>query len=318
MKSTLDTLTGRLRMKQLQLLLALDEHQSLHQAAAAMAMTQSAASKSLQELEGMLEAPLFERSRRGMRPNAFGHCVIRHARQLVADLGAMCEEVAGIRAGSGGRLAIGVIMGAVPDVLVPALEQLGQAHPDLALEIIEDTSLRLLGLLDDGHVDLVIGRSLVSDEPAKYHYHPLGDEQVAVVVGHSHPAPRARSMGFADLADYRWITYAGHMPMHALLRRELDLAGVSFPANAISTSSAFVTVTMLQRDPGLVSLLPIGVAALFARQKMLRILPVRLQSRQETFGIVTRRGGALSASARQLVAILKSVPRTSAEAAAEV
>ncbi|MNT74677.1 hypothetical protein D3C72_2135160 [compost metagenome] len=106
--------------------------------------------------------------------------------------------------------------------------------------------------------------------------------------------------------------------MHALLRRELDLAGVSFPANAISTSSAFVTVTMLQRDPGLVSLLPIGVAALFARQKMLRILPVRLQSRQETFGIVTRRGGALSASARQLVAILKSVPRTSAEAAAEV
>ena len=72
-------------------------------ATAAMAMTQSAASKSLQELEGMLEAPLFERSRRGMRPNAFGHCVIRHARQLVADLSAMCEEVAGIRAGSVAR-----------------------------------------------------------------------------------------------------------------------------------------------------------------------------------------------------------------------
>ena len=189
MKSTLDTLTGRLRMKQLQLLIALDEHQSLHQAAAAMAMTQSAASKSLQELEGMLEAPLFERSRRGMRPNAFGHCVIRHARQLVADLSAMCEEVAGIRAGSGGRVAVGVIMGAVPDVLVPALEQLRQAHPDLALEIIEDTSLRLLGQLDDGHLDLVLGRSLVSDEPGKYRYHPLGDEQVSVVVGHAHPAP---------------------------------------------------------------------------------------------------------------------------------
>ncbi len=31
MKSTLDTLTGRLRMKQLQLLIALDEHASLHQ-----------------------------------------------------------------------------------------------------------------------------------------------------------------------------------------------------------------------------------------------------------------------------------------------
>ncbi|MEM5275120.1 LysR substrate-binding domain-containing protein [Cupriavidus taiwanensis] len=318
MKSTLETVMGRLRVKQLQLLIALDEHASLHQAAAAMAMTQSAASKSLQELESMLEASLFERSRRGMRPNAFGHCVIRHARQLVADLGAMCDEVAGIRAGSGGRVAVGTIMGAVPEVLVPALAQLRQAHPELALEVIEDTSRRLLELLDDGHLDLVIGRSLVSDEPARYHYHALGDEQVAVVVGRSHPAPRTAAMGFAGLAGYRWITYAGHMPMHALLQRELDLAGMGFPANAVSTSSAFVTVAMLQGDPRLVSLLPAGVAAMFERQKMLRILPVRLQSRQQTFGIVTRRGGGLSAAARQLVAILKAGPRGAGATQAKV
>jgi DNA-binding transcriptional LysR family regulator len=206
----------------------------------------------------------------------------------------------------------------VPDVLVPALAQLHQAHPQLALEIIEDTSRRLLELLDDGHLDLMIGRSLVSDEPARYHYHPLGDEQVAVVVGRSHPAPRAASMAFADLAGYRWITYAGHMPMHALLQRELDLAGMSFPANAVSTSSAFVTVAMLQGDPGLVSLLPAGVAAMFVRQKMLRILPVRLQSRQQTFGIVTRRGGGLSAAARQLLAILKARPHAPASAESQV
>ncbi len=75
---------------------------------------------------------------------------------------------------------------------------------------------------------------------------------------------------------------------------------------------------MLQGDPGMVSLLPSGVAAMFVRQKMLRILPVRLQSRQQTFGIVTRRGGALSAAARQLVAILKGLPRTAQQVAAEV
>ncbi|MES2011506.1 LysR family transcriptional regulator [Cupriavidus basilensis] len=306
MKATLDVLMSRLRMKQLQLLIALDDHKSLHQAASAMAMTQSAASKALQELEGMLDAPLFERSKTGMRPNQFGHCVIRYARLLATDLTSLCQDMAEIRSGRGGHLAVGTIMGAVPQVLVPALDAMQADQPNLSIEIVEDTSLRMLTLLDDGRLDLVIGRALVSEQPASYHYEPLGDEPISVVVGYAHAAPRGRELGFADLAGYRWIVYPGQMPMHALLQRELDMAGLGMPPNAISTSSTFVTVTMLQRSARLVSLLPTSVAELFARQKLLRILPVRMQSRQQTFGIVTRRGGTLSAAAGQLINLLRA------------
>ncbi|MGO4158185.1 LysR family transcriptional regulator [Cupriavidus sp. YAF13] len=306
MKATLDVLMSRLRMKQLQLLIALDDHKSLHQAASAMAMTQSAASKALQELEGMLDAPLFERSKTGMRPNQFGHCVIRYARLLATDLTSLCQDMAEIRSGRGGHLAVGTIMGAVPQVLVPALDAMQADQPNLSIEIVEDTSLRMLTLLDDGRLDLVIGRALVSEQPASYHYEPLGDEPISVVVGYAHAAPRGRELGFADLAGYRWIVYPGQMPMHALLQRELDMAGLGMPPNAISTSSTFVTVTMLQRSARLVSLLPTSVAELFARQKLLRILPVRMQSRQQTFGIVTRRGGTLSAAAGQLIKLLRA------------
>ena len=306
MKATLDVLMSRLRMKQLQLLIALDDHKSLHQAASAMAMTQSAASKALQELEGMLDAPLFERSKTGMRPNQFGHCVIRYARLLATDLTSLCQDMAEIRSGRGGHLAVGTIMGAVPQVLVPALDAMQADQPNLSIEIVEDTSLRMLALLDDGRLDLVIGRALVSEQPASYHYEPLGDEPISVVVGYAHAAPRGRELGFADLAGYRWIVYPGQMPMHALLQRELDMAGLGMPPNAISTSSTFVTVTMLQRSARLVSLLPTSVAELFARQKLLRILPVRMQSRQQTFGIVTRRGGTLSAAAGQLIKLLRA------------
>ncbi|GAB7548833.1 LysR family transcriptional regulator [Cupriavidus sp. 8B] len=306
MKATLDVLMSRLRMKQLQLLIALDDHKSLHQAASAMAMTQSAASKALQELEGMLDAPLFERSKTGMRPNQFGHCVIRYARLLATDLTALCQDMAEIRSGKGGHLAVGAIMGAVPDVLVPALETMQADQPNLSIEIVEDTSLRMLTLLDDGRLDLVIGRALVSDQPAKYHYQAIGDEPISAVVGYGHAAPRARELTFADLAGYRWIVYPGQMPMHELLQRELDMAGQGMPPNAITTASTFVTVAMLQRSAKLVCLLPTSVAVLFARHKMLRILPVRMQSRQQTFGLVTRRGGTLSAAATQLIRLLRA------------
>jgi DNA-binding transcriptional LysR family regulator len=94
MKDTLNVLLSRLRMKQLQLLIALDDHKSLHKAAGTMAMTQSAASKALQELESMLEAPLFERSKNGMIANQFGHCVIRYARLVATDLASLCQDIA--------------------------------------------------------------------------------------------------------------------------------------------------------------------------------------------------------------------------------
>src|SRR3546814_10230390 len=67
---TLKMVISKLRIKQLQLLIALSEQKSLHKAAGTMFLTQSAASKALQEIEGMLEVTLFERTKLGLVPNA--------------------------------------------------------------------------------------------------------------------------------------------------------------------------------------------------------------------------------------------------------
>lgn len=305
MKNTLNVLLSRLRMRQLQLLVALDDHHSLHKASSALSITQSAASKALRELESMFDAPLFERTKTGMIPNQFGHCVIRYARLFTADLGALCEDVAQIRSGRGGRLAIGAIMGAIPEVVVPAVKALQASQPNLSIEVTEDTSTRMLAQLDEGQLDLVIGRSAVSSDPSKYRYRSLGAEPLSVVVGSAHPPPRRKGLTLADLASYRWVTYPAHMPLNALLEQEMALAGLTMPANTISTASTFVTVALLQHSDDLVSLLPTDIARLFAQQRMLRILPVALQSQSQTFGIVTRQGSVMSPAAEQFIRLLE-------------
>jgi DNA-binding transcriptional LysR family regulator len=302
---TLDTLLSRLRIRQLQLLIALDEHKSLHKAAGVMAMTQSAASKMLRELEWMLDAPLFERSKNGMIANQFGHCVIRYARLLATDLTALCVEISEIRSGRGGRLAIGSIMGAIPEVVVPVLDKLHASQRNLSIEVVEDTSANMLQQLDDGHLDLVIGRSTVSDQPSKYHYQKIGDEPLSVVVGHAHPH-LPDNLGLRDLAGHRWVVYPTQMPLRALVEREMDLVGLAMPTNPISTASTFVTITLLMQDAGLVSVLPTDIANLCARHGMLRILPIELRSRSQSFGIVTRKGGALSPPAERFIEMLKA------------
>jgi DNA-binding transcriptional LysR family regulator len=300
---TIDALLSRLRIRQLQLLIALDEHKSLHKAAGAMAMTQSAASKMLHELESILDAPLFERSKNGMIANQFGHCVIRYARLLATDLTALCADISEIRSGRGGRLAIGSIMGAIPEIVVPVLDQLHARQRNLSIEVVEDTSAKLLLQLDEGHLDLVIGRSAVSDQPSKYHYRKIGDEPLSVVVGHAHP-PLPDDATLRDLASHRWVVYPTQMPLRALVEREMDLSGLAMPTNPISTASTFVTITLLMQDASLVSVLPTDIANLCARHGMLRILPIALQSHSQSFGIVTRKGGALSAPAERFIEML--------------
>jgi DNA-binding transcriptional LysR family regulator len=108
-----------------------------------------------------------------------------------------------------------------------------------------------------------------------------------------------------DLAGHRWVMYPSHMPLHALLEREMDLAGLEMPDNPISTASTFVTVALLQSSPELVSLLPSAIAAMFVRQKMLRVVPVTLKSPSQTFGVVTRKGGVLSPPAGQFIELLR-------------
>jgi len=305
MKNTLNVLLGKLRMKQLQLLIALDDQKSLHKAAGLMSMTQSAASKALQELESMFEAPLFERSKSGMIPNQLGHCVIRHARLVATDLTALCQDVAEIRSGRGGRLAIGAIMGAIAQCVIPAVNRLHAGYPKLSIEVVEDTSARMLAQLDDGRLDLVIGRAAVAADPSKYQYRPLADEPLSVVVGYAHEPWPKKELTLADLADHRWVMYPSHMPLHALLEREMDLAGLAMPDNRISTASTFVTVALLQSSADFVSLLPTAIAEMFIRQKMLRAVPAKLKSPSQTFGVVTRKGGVLSPPAERFVELLR-------------
>lgn len=161
MTPSLDSIISRLHVKQLRLLIALGEHGSLLGAAKQLALTQPGASKALHEIETTFGARLFVRTNRGLEPNAVGHCVIRYARLIQTDLVHLREEIVGIMRGYGGRVSVGVIMGAVP-LLTDALSSVSAEQPEMSVEIIEDTSATLLSLIDAGRLDLAICRTSVS------------------------------------------------------------------------------------------------------------------------------------------------------------
>lgn len=300
MLPSLTTIISRLRLKQLRLLIALDEFGSLHKAADSVAITQPGATKALHEIESTLGSTLFERTPKGLVPNDLGRCVIRYARLIHTDVAHLREEMLGIMQGHGGRLSVGVIMGAVP-VLVECLARLRAKQPQLSVEIVEDTSARLLALLDEGRLDLAICRTSVSKHPGAYDCRLRDQEPLIVVANTQHQFAGRASLALSELADAPWVVFPVNMPMRLTLEREFREAGLNFPTYPIETSSTFTTLSLLLQDPHLVAVMPVDVAQMAVTHGMLVRLPLVLKSRSEPYEIVTRQGVALTAPTQLLI-----------------
>ncbi|MEB3901994.1 LysR family transcriptional regulator [Pseudomonas putida] len=303
MLPSLTSMASRLRLRQLRLLISLDELGSIHKAAEAMSITQPGATKALNEIESTLGAVLFDRTSKGLEANDLGRCVVRYARLINTDLAHLREEMLGILQGHGGRLSVGTIMGAVP-MMVEGLASLREAQPDLSVTVVEDTSDRLLSLLDQGRLDVVICRTSVSRRPAAYESRVKHQEQLVLVANPAHPLAGSQSLNLSQLTDSRWVVFPVNMPLRLTLEREFREAGLSFPQYPIETSSTFTTLSMLRQDPGLLAVMPWDVAKVAVDHGMLVRLPLQLMSRSEPYEVVTRRGVELSSPARLLIDIL--------------
>lgn len=313
MLPSLSSITSRLHLKQLRLLIALADHGSLLRAAEQVALTQPGASKALQEIELTLGAQLFVRTNRGLEPTDLGHCVIRYARLIHTDLAHLREEMIGIMQGHGGRLALGVIMGAVP-LLTDALSRLLEKRPALSVEIVEDTSARLLHLLDQGRLDMAICRTSISQRPYLYDSVNIHNEQLAVVANVNHPMAAQPQLQLVDLAESRWVVYSANMPMRLSLEREFHEADLRFPLHLLETTSAFTTLSLLQKNPLFVALMSVDVAQFCTGFGMTCILPLQLQSRSEPYQLVTRRDTPLSPVAQLFIKEFTEVPLPESDA----
>ncbi|MBT2304872.1 LysR family transcriptional regulator [Variovorax paradoxus] len=305
MIATTNSIIKRLRGNYIDLLLALDGHGSLRKAAQQVSLSQPAATKALNEIEYMIGTKLFTRSPRGIVANEFGHCVIRHARRLRFDVGDLREELVSLTRGGGGSLAVGAIMEALPAWVAPVLEEMKEFQSDVIVQVWEDHSVRLLEMLDQRLLDLVICRVNASMRPDLYDFTPLADEELCFVVDGRHDLARKPSVQFADIAFNAWVVPPARLTTRMLLEQVFEEHGFKFPTYAVECSSTFATLCLIRSAKGTVAILPKSVANVFAPFGLIGILPIHFGRSSAPYGIVTRRGSALSQRAQMFMDLCK-------------
>jgi DNA-binding transcriptional LysR family regulator len=301
-------LRSRLKLRHLQLLVAVDDERSIHKAAAALSMTQPAATKLLADLEGLVGRRLFERTTRGVVATAYGDSLVRHARAVLGTFDHAQAELVAIDAGATGRIAMGVLLVVAP-VLVPrALARFKLAHPRITVHVQEGTLGSLLPELRRGRIDVVVGRLTADFESTGLRFETCYDEPMEVVVRAGHPLLARKRLALADLVDEAWILH----PPDSAYRHRMDAAfrqhGVEPPANVVESLSILTNQALLQASD-MLGVMPRNVARHFAAMQSLCILSLALPSPSGPVGIVTRSGAAPSPSAQALLTALREVSR---------
>ncbi|WP_322044625.1 LysR substrate-binding domain-containing protein [Paraburkholderia sp. J67] len=306
----------RLKTRQLLLVVALAEEGNIHRAAAALNMTQPAASKLLRELEEMLDALLFERMPRGMKPTLYGDALIRHARAVLGSLDQAQEELTALKAGRLGHVAVGAITSPGVRVLPAAVAAVKRTHANMRVSVAIDASNVLLEHLAQDKLDVVLGRLSAEHDKLALRYEPLTGEPVCAVVRPGHPllasadsnahADRARPLALADVARATWVV----PPVASVLRHRFELmfqrASLAPPSNVVETPALlFITRVLEQSD--MIAVLTEDVARYYAAHGMVAILPLPMDCQMDDFGIITRADRLLSPAAQVMIEALRAV-----------
>lgn len=305
---------SRLRFRHLQFLDILGKTRNLRLTAEQMHITQPAATKVLMDIEEMLQARLFDRLPRGMRPNELGLFTLRYAQSALDGHRKFVDEFSTLKQGGHGHVSIGAISGSAAHLLIAAVAELQRRRPLLVVKVLEQSSDQLIVWLAERKIDVMIGRFTDESQRAQFQYEQLSGEGLQITAGVHHPLRGVQAPGLLELSNWPWILY----PTSTALRKVSDdifsRTGLSLTSGIVETPS-FLFALELMQSTNMLSLQPAALVDKYVRRGLLTRIPSELPDRMPDFGMITLQGEPPSPAALAFMDVIRALAKGEPEAA---
>lgn len=143
-------------LRQLRFLVALADELHFGRAADRCLVTQSTLSTGLKDLEGILGAPVAERTKRSVMLTPLGAELADRARGVITDVGEMVELARRVAGTLRGPLRLGSIPTVGPFLFPRLMPRLKRDYPELTLYLREDLTEKLIEGLRAGRLDVIL------------------------------------------------------------------------------------------------------------------------------------------------------------------
>lgn len=267
-----EQISRRLKLRHLNVLLAVLEQGSMAKAAERLAISQPVVSKTIADLESLLGVRLLDRGTQGVEPTVYGRALFKRSISIFDELKTSINELELLADPAAGELRIGCTeaMGAT---LVPAvIDRLCRQYPRIVFEVVLADPATLVDRdLRGRRVDLVFGP--FGPDADDLDVTVLHRDWLRVVSGPGSPWANRRKIALRDLVNERWVLPPPTHPIGALVINAFKHSSLQPPQRFVTVTSARFTSSLIAGGQFLGVL---ASAALNDPYSPLTILPVEL------------------------------------------
>ncbi|HEX7884776.1 MAG TPA: LysR substrate-binding domain-containing protein [Phenylobacterium sp.] len=262
----------------------------------------AAASTRIRNMEALLGAGLFTRSRQGVTPTAAGRTLLKHARAILAQAARMREDLSAFAGGLSGEVRLLANTNALTEFLPEALSAFLAAHPHVSVDLEERLSDEIVGLIAEGVGDVGIVAGTV-DVGALQTY-PFRSDRFVVAAARDHPLAGRGSVAFAEVLEYDVVGLERSSSLQRFLTAKAAREGRPLRAR-IQLRSFDAVCRMVEAGVG-VGVVPQTTAARAARSMDLAVIELTDDWALRELTIVVRAADELRPYARELVESLRA------------
>ena len=196
-------------LTELQYIVAVAQEQHFGRAAERVFVTQPALSLAIKKLEEELGTTIFERRKNRVELTSLGEQIVHQAQRVLEEAEQIKILAAQGKDQLNGLLRLGVIATVGPYILPDLVPLLNARAPKMPLELEENLTLNLAGMLKSGKLDVIM-IALPFDEPA-IQTTPLYDEPFKVLVPIGHPWQKKKLLDSRQFGSEKvLLPHAGH------------------------------------------------------------------------------------------------------------
>lgn len=290
-----------MNLRDLQYLVALDEHRHFGRAAAASFVSQPTLSTQLRKLENELGVVLIERGSRRVMLTQAGEVVVEYARRILNEVQAMREQARRLRDPECGTLRLGIFPTLGPYLLPHIIPELHRRFPKLELLLVEEKTKEIMARLRDGRLDAGLLAMPIADEHLRSEY--LFTEPFVLAAPEHHPLARRSLLDIRALEGQSLLLLEDG---HCLREQALEIcasAGASERSGFRATSLETLR-QMVAADVGITLLPTLAVLPPVPPTPGVRLVPFTEPPPARQIALVWRKTSPITEFLRRIARVL--------------
>ena len=283
----------RLKLRHMEILLAVVETGSMAKAGTRLAISQPAISRAIAEMEHTLGVPIFDRSPKGVEPTQYGRALLKRGVAAFDEIAQAVRDIDFLADPTVGELWIGTTPGLAEGIVLTVLDRLSRQYPRVVVHIVPGGLLVQHEALRQRRIEFGFGGTTGPVSEDDIDAETLYQEPLTVIASLDNPWSRRRKIKLAELVNEPWTWPSAGTVIDSLVKEAFRADGDD-PPRATIYADAYSLRIRLAACGRFLAIVPASMMRFAGTPSSVKVLPVDLPTTRRQIGIITLKNRTLS------------------------